>query len=114
MTRITHNMGDAIPPTNDKVCILEWQSRLKGEKELTGKTVVLPRGFAVAKMLRDEYWVAHKMHTEFTTLCKANGASLPKAMFIIVGEELVGFGDYPSDDPHIRAFADCIVREEPR
>jgi hypothetical protein len=77
-TMITHDMGDAIPPANDKLIILEWQSKTGGEGA-SEKTVMLHPGWEVREFMRDEYWIAKKMHTEFARVCKASGVALPKA-----------------------------------
>jgi hypothetical protein len=113
---ITHDMGDAIPPPNEKFCILEWNSKTGGEGARE-KTVMFHPGWEVREFMRDEYWVAVKMHTEFAGVCKAHNVTLPNDLLIIgPGDEpddrvVIGFGSYGSEDPAHRAFIDCTIRE---
>jgi len=107
---IFHAMGDAIPPPNKTPRILEWASKRPGEPP-TSKSIMLVAGMRVCENLRDDYWCAHKMHSEFAAACAANNVTLPNAFMIAISDELVGAGSYASNDAHDRAFADCVIRE---
>jgi hypothetical protein len=107
---ITHEMGNAKPPAARYAMVLEWTSKLPGE-EPKEKTVAIPRGWEVREGIRSEYWVAHKMHTAFAALARANGVPLSKEFFLFAHGEPVGCGEYASEDPHHRAFSDCTIRE---
>jgi hypothetical protein len=107
---IKHDMGDAIPPTNKQLWIVEWMSKRPGE-EATSKTIMVPAGMPVSENLRDEYWCALKMHNEFAAVCKRNSVALPTLFMIVTSNELIGYGTYASEDAHDRAFIDCMIRE---
>jgi hypothetical protein len=107
---ITHDMGNTLPPANRHLMIVEWSSKMPGEKSQE-KSAMLQPGWEVREQFRDEYWVAHKMHGEFATICRANGKPLPGLFIIILENELIGCGHYKSEDLHDRAMADTTIRE---
>jgi hypothetical protein len=93
---IKHDMGDAIPPTNKQLWIVEWMSKRPGE-EPTSKTIMVPAGMPVSENLRDEYRCALKMHNEFAAVCKRNGVALPTLFMIVPSNELIGLSCIPDD-----------------
>jgi hypothetical protein len=107
---ITHDKGDAIPPVNQQLWIVEWMSKRPGQAP-TRKLLMIPPGMPVSDNLRDEYWCARKMHGEFAAACIRNGVALPALFMIVTARELIGFGTYASADAHYRAFVDCMIRE---
>lgn len=82
-------------------------------EEPTEKTLVLPRGWEVREHgpFREGYWKSHKMHTECAAICRANGLPLPTEFSIILHGEVVGCGEYGSEELEDRVIHDCIVRE---
>jgi len=107
---ITHDMGNAIPPTNKTLRIVEWTATQRG-CEPTTRTMMVPVGMAVRASLRDAYWCSRKMHEEFAAACRANNVALPVLFVIALSDEVIGGGIYASEDARDRAFTDCMICE---
>jgi hypothetical protein len=69
-------------------------------------------GLPVQEKLRDVYWVAVKMHTEFAATAKLHGVPLPRLFVLLEMEEVIGAGHYEDfNDAYDCAYLDCVMRE---